>query len=143
MDDKKIKETLSILWIFLTVNYIFCDVFSLYLAETLKDLMSGKMGGIEFTQEFLLLFSMIMEIPILMIVLSKLLKPRINKWLNIIVGLMLLIVQVVSLITGENYKHYIFFSIIEIVTLIIIIGISFTWKTGKSILDYAHKVSNN
>ena len=37
--DKKIL--LSTLWIFLVVNFIFCDVFGLHHAEYLKDILSG------------------------------------------------------------------------------------------------------
>ncbi|MFD0796843.1 DUF6326 family protein [Maribacter chungangensis] len=128
MTNLKTRELLSTLWIVLTVNYIFCDVFSLYLSETLEKLMAGGMGGIKFTQEFLLVFSIIMEMPMLMIILSKVLDRKINKWLNLIVGLLLLIVQVGSILTDENYLHYLFFSVVEISILLIILVISFKWK---------------
>ena len=45
---------LSTLWIFVTVNYIFCDVFSLFYAPDLKQFLSGRVGDIELTQGFLL-----------------------------------------------------------------------------------------
>ena len=123
---KQPKNLLSKLWIFLTVNYIFCDVFSLYHSKFLKELLLGKVDGIEFTQPFLLSFAIIMELPMLMIVLSIILKNKINRILNIIVGLLMIIIQVGSLVTGSNRLHYMFFSGIEISTLIVIIYLA--WR---------------
>ena len=57
------KVLFSTLWIFVTLNYIFCDVFTLFHSESLKQLMTGEMGGMEINQEFLLAFSFLMELP--------------------------------------------------------------------------------
>jgi len=122
------KNLLSKLWIFLTVNYIFCDVFSLYDSSFLNKLLTGKVDGIEFTEPFLLYFAIIMEIPMLMIILSTILKTKINRIINIIVGFLMIIIQIGSLVTGKNSLHYIFFSIIEIITLVLIIFIAFKWE---------------
>ncbi len=65
------REKLSLLWIFVTVNYIFCDVFTLTYSEELKQILSGTVGGVEITQGFLLIFAFLMEIPMAMIFLSK------------------------------------------------------------------------
>ncbi|MFS4468522.1 DUF6326 family protein [Maribacter sp. 2210JD10-5] len=128
MTISNVKNTLSILWIFLSVNYLFCDVFSLYLSESLKQLLTGEMDGIAFTQEFLLTFAIIMEIPLLMIVLSSLLHYKWNRILNIAVGILMIIVQIGSLVTGKNTLHYLFFSSIEIIALTSIVFISWKWK---------------
>lgn len=125
---KNSKNLLSILWVFLTVNYIFCDVFSLFYSDNLKQLLIGEINGIKFTQEFLLTFAVILEIPMLMIVLSKILNYKINRVFNIVSALIMLIVQVGSLVVGENLVHYIFFSSIEIITLLIIIYLAWSWS---------------
>ena len=72
------KDKLFTLWIFVTVNYIFCDIFTLFYSENLKQLMSGAMGGMDITETFLFAFSIIMELPMLMIVLSRLLPYKFN-----------------------------------------------------------------
>ena len=51
------KVLFSTLWIFVTMNYIFCDVFTLFHSESLKQLMTGEMGGMKINQEFLLVFN--------------------------------------------------------------------------------------
>ena len=42
MQDRKV--VLSTLWIFLTVNYIYCDVFSHMEPADVKELMTGTIG---------------------------------------------------------------------------------------------------
>jgi hypothetical protein len=124
----KRKTLLSTLWIFLTVNFIFCDVFSLMHSKDLQGFLEGRAGDIELTQEFLLSFAIIMEIPMLMILVNRILNYRLNRMLNIIFGAILLIVQLWSLTTGDNSLHYLFFSIVEILTLIIIVWIAWNWN---------------
>ena len=80
--DKKVL--FSTLWVFVTVNYIFCDVFTLFHAPDLNQFLTGHSGGMELTQSFLLTSAIIMEFAIVMIVLSRVLKYSLNRWFNII-----------------------------------------------------------
>jgi len=130
------KEILSILWIFVTVNYIFCDVFTLMYSEELKQILSGSVGTAIINQRFLLIFAIIMEIPMAMIFLSRFLKFRVNRPLNIIAGLVLTTIQAGSLFVGTPTMHYLFFSIIEIATTIAIVWFAWKW-------NYADYKSNN
>ena len=122
------KTILSSLWIFLTVNYIFCDVFTLMYSEQLKQIITGKVGGIVMTQGFLLTFAVIMEIPMVMIFLSRILKFEINRIFNIMAGTFLTLIQTGSLFAGTLSLHYIFFSFIEIATTLFIVWLSLKWK---------------
>ncbi len=124
------KDKLFTLWIFVTVNYIFCDIFTLFYSENLKQLMSGAMGGMDITETFLFAFSVIMELPMLMIVLSRLLPYKFNRLANIAVGIFMTLVQTATLF-GDNMLHYVFFSIIEITTTIIIVWIAIRWKNEE------------
>jgi hypothetical protein len=121
------KQLLSVLWIFLTVNYIYCDIFSLHHAETLQAFLAGKIGGMELTEEFLLSFAFIMQIPMLMIVLSRFLVFKLNKYLNIAAALITGSIQSYTLYMGGTL-HYVFFSIFEITTALIILYFASTWK---------------
>ena len=124
------KDKLFTLWIIVTVNYIFCDIFTLFYSENLKQLISGAMGGMDITETFLFAFSVIMELPMLMIVLSRLLPYKFNRLANIAVGIFMTLVQTATLF-GDNMLHYVFFSIIEIATTIIIVLISIHWKNEE------------
>lgn len=62
----KIKDRrviLSTLWIFVTANYIFCDVLSNMMPEVLSEIIdAGEVSGIPLTQGFLLGSAIFMEI---------------------------------------------------------------------------------
>ncbi len=121
------KTLLSMLWVFLTVNYIFCDVFTLHHAESLQQFLTGEAGGKKITEQFLLYFAFIMQIPMIMILLSRYLVYRLNKYLNIIAATITGSIQSVTLYMGGTL-HYIFFSMIEISIAVSIICIAVTWK---------------
>ena len=127
------KVLFSTLWIFVTVNYIFCDVFTLFHSESLKQLMTGEMGGMEINQSFLLSFSILMEMPMVMIVLSRILSYKSNRLANIIVALIMTIVQAATLFTDDNTLHYIFFSIVEVGTTSFILYSAWNWTESKNI----------
>lgn len=132
-DNKMNSKLLPTLWIFLTVNFIFCDVFTLMHPEDLRQILAGEIAGVTLSQEFLLAFAVIMEIPMLMIVISKVAERRVSRILNIASGIFLIIVQAGSLTTGDNSLHYIFFSIIEIAALLLIVWIAaWRWKVHPS-----------
>jgi len=122
------KVLLSTLWIFLTVNFIFCDVFTLMYSEDLRKILTGNVDGTQISQQFLLGFAFIMQIPMLMILLSRLLRYTTCRILNIVFSVLLAIVQIWTLTSGGNTLHYWFFSIIEIATLISILFLAWFWK---------------
>ena len=125
------KIMLSTLWIFVTVNYIFCDVFTLFHAPDLKQFLTGYAGGMELTQGFLLTFAIVMEIAMVMIVLSRVLKYSLNRWFNIIGGIAFTLIQTGTLLSGDFTMHYFFFSVIEISTTIYIGWIAWNWKNPE------------
>ena len=127
------KVLFSTLWIFVTVNYIFCDVFTLFHSESLKQLMTGEMGGMKINQSFLLSFSILMEMPMVMIVLSRILPYKSNRLANIIVALIMTIVQAATLFTDDNTLHYIFFSVVEVGTTSFILYSAWNWTESKNI----------
>lgn len=121
------KELLSVLWVFLTVNYIFCDVFGLYDAKLLQALLTGDVGGMKITEEFLLSFAFIMQIPMVMILLSRYLAYKVNKYVNIIAAAISGSIQSFTVYMGGTL-YYMFFSFFEIGTALIIIFVAVTWK---------------
>lgn len=125
--DGKRKNLLSLLWIYLTLNYIYCDIFTLHLSSFLQAFLSGEVDGVEITEEFLLAFSVVMQIPMIMIVLSKFLTFRLNKYFNIVAGILTTSIQTFTVTMGGT-PHYLFFSFFEISTGLFIIYLAVTWK---------------
>ena len=121
------KNLLSILWIYLTVNYIYCDVFTLHLSKYLKAFLKGSAGNIVINEEFLLMFAIILQIPMIMIVLSRCLRYGLNRYFNIVAGIITTSVQAYTVTMGGTL-HYMFFSFFEVCTGLLIIYLAVTWK---------------
>jgi MFS family permease len=114
------KVILSTLWVFATLNYLYCDV------VTLMDPVKHS-GSIQFTQGFLLGAAIFVEIPIAMVLLSRILKYRASRWASIIAGTIMTAVQILTLFVGTPTIYYVFFSAIEITCTALIVWYAWRW----------------
>lgn len=129
----KIRLKLSMLWIFAVANYLYCDVLSLMDPTFLRLLFQGGPPGLPMTESFLLGAGFLMEIPMAMIVVSRLLEHRVNRCLNLVAGLFMALVQVGSFWMGTApTAHYILFSAVEISTVLAIAWIAWKWIPSGS-----------
>ena len=125
------KMLLSTIWIFATFNYLYCDVLSLMDSELLKQYLTGRVNGIEFSQGFLLGAALLVEIPIAMVLLSRVLKYRVNRWANIIAGVIMTLVQAASLFAGTPAMYYLFCSVLEIASTVLIVWFAWNWRNAE------------
>jgi hypothetical protein len=90
------KILLILLWVFYTVNFMYCDSLTSLEPGVLAMTMSGFTadGTVKITEGFLLGTAIMFEIPFLMIVLSWVLKYRVNRWVNIIAGTLFVLTQI-------------------------------------------------
>ena len=129
MEDMKInvKMKLSALWVAMMLLYIYADILSLFRPGQIEEMIEGLMGPFPVTQGSLLTASILMIIPAVMVFLSLTLKPKVNRWANITLGVLYTLVNISNLI-GETWAYYIFFGIIEIVLTLLIVW--YAWKWG-------------
>ena len=85
--------------------------------------MTGP-GEIQITQGFLLVAAIFLEIPIAMILLSRVLKHRANYWANIIASVITILFVVGG---GSTTLSYIFFATIEVVCMLLIVWYAWKW----------------
>jgi hypothetical protein len=128
------KILLILLWVFYTVNFMYCDTLTKLEPGVLKEIMLGVTGGgtVKITEGFLLGTAVMFEIPFLMIVLSWVLKYRTNRWVNIIAGTLFVVVQIGSLFLGIPSPMYIFYSTVEIATLLLIVWKAWKWHNPEA-----------
>ncbi len=102
------KLVLSTLWITMLFVFAYVDIFAYLRADVLKAALDGKIATTGFTvdQVFLTYTLVYILIPVLMVVLSLLLKPRVNRIANISVSLVYLITVIGSAV-GEKWVYYI------------------------------------
>ena len=135
MKDRKV--TLSILWIFAMFNYLYADVYGLYFQPILqremwKEFLSGYVGTMQITQGFVLVTAVLMETAIAMVLLSRVLKYRPNRWTNILMGAFHTLFVFWSLIGDTPSIFYGFFAAIEIVCTLFITWYAWTWRNPES-----------
>lgn len=128
---KNKKELLSTLWIFVTLNYLYCDLIGLMDSSLLKQYLTGNVEGLLINESFLLYAGILMEVPIAMVLLSKILGKNANGWTNIIAASIKTVVMIATLFMGRVTIYYMFFAIIEIATTVFIIGYATQWLRQK------------
>ncbi len=128
LEDVKInvKIKLSALWVTVMVLYAFGDIQSFYRPGIIEEILAGKIAGNEINQVFLLMAAISVVIPIIMIFLSLVLKPEVNRWANIIVGIIYTGYVIIFMI-GDGWAYYYFYSIIEIVMTLLIVWHALKW----------------
>src|SRR5688572_5655658 len=96
LDDARInvKLRLSAFWAALMFLYVYADVLSLYKPGQLDEIANGRMGPFQVSQVALLAASVLMIIPALMIPLALALKPIVNRWTNVVLGLVFTLVNI-------------------------------------------------
>jgi len=123
-----IKVKLSVLWLFVMLNYIYADILTLMDSSVLKEILAGVIGGgVQVTPGFLLMGAVLMEIPIAMVVLSLVLKYKWNRWANIFAGILKTIVVFATMFVGTPALYYIFFGAIEMVFTSLIVWYAWKW----------------
>ena len=88
------------------------------------------MGPFPVTQGSLLTASILMIIPAVMVFLSLTLKPKVNRWANVTLGVLYTLVNISNLI-GETWAYYIFFGIMEIVLTLLIVWYAWKWTNPE------------
>lgn len=137
MKTKKIdrKIVISTLWIFAILNYLYCDIMGLMDMNLLKQYLTGNVNGMEMNENFLLGAAILMEIPMVMVLLSRILNYKVNRLANIIAGIIMTLVQTATLFAGAATKYYLFCSMIEIATTLVIVWFAWKWINPGTVTD--------
>ena len=125
-----VKMKLSALWVALMLLYIYADHISLFRPGQLKDMMEGLMGPFPVTQGSLLTASILMIIPAVMVFLSLTLRPTVNRWANITLGILYTLVNISNLI-GETWIYYIVSGVVEIAVTLLIVWYAWKWPSSE------------
>ena len=120
-----VKALLSTLWIFVLFNMIFRDLHEFGRPGFLEEIMTGIVNGVQITEELMLLGGIMAEVPISMVLLSRVLKYRVNRWANIMAGAI-----TITFVINNGVKDLddIFFAAIEIVALALIVWCAWKWR---------------
>jgi hypothetical protein len=128
-----VKLVLCALWITMLLVFAYVDIFGFYRADVLKAALDGKVAttGFMVNQVFLTSTLAYILLPALMVVLSLLLKSRVNRILNIVVSLVYMVTIIGSAI-GEKWAYYIAGSVVEVILLAAIARSAWKWPPPQT-----------
>ena len=128
LEDGKIGVRLKIaaLWIAMLFLFAYGDIFGFFNTGRIEEVIAGKVSGIKITQGFLFGVSVYIAIASLMVFLTLVLRPRVNRWTNIVLPI-LYIVSIVASVIGESWAYFFLLSIVESALLVLIIWYAWTW----------------
>lgn len=130
LQDEKInvKIILSALWVAVMFIYVYADIKTLFQPEIPQQIISGVVGGMTISQGFLLAAALLMSIPPIMIILSLILRPNINRWVNIIVSsLHIILIIATRFVPAKIWYYYIYYQSIEAIIHGLIIWFAWRW----------------
>jgi hypothetical protein len=128
--DTKIK--LAALWVATTFCFIYGDYFELYVPGKLGGMLEGKMQPLGIvTQEMLLGTSVLMAIPSVMVFLSLVIRPHINRRIQMMLGT--LFTAITLLVIREAWSFYQFFGVVEIALTSTIVWCAWKWPRNSSL----------
>ena len=122
------KVLLSTLWIVVMINMLKADILSLFIPGALDELAKTSASTGTPIPQLMLGGAIMMEISIVMIVLSRVLKYGVNRWVNIIVSIITIVFVVGG---GVSYPHYIFIAAVEVLCLLSIIWFAWKWRNPE------------
>lgn len=123
--DVKIK--LAGLWAATIFCYLYGDYFELYVPGKLTSMLDGKMLPLgPVTQEILVGTASMMAMQCVMVFLSLVMKPAVNKWVNIVFGLVFAAIMAL-VISQSGWTFYKLMGAVEIALLFGIVWHAWTW----------------
>jgi Family of unknown function (DUF6326) len=130
MEDIRVR--LSVLWLFATLNYIYIYADMFFCIDVLGSGKGGP-GVLHFSPGPWLVIAILMEIPVAMILLSRILKPTANRWANIVAGIIetaavlltSFILPILHLMGTSSY--YLFFGAIEVACTSLVVWYAWRW----------------
>ena len=122
------RTRISTLWVVVMFNMVYADILTFIKPGALQELWAGQ-AGVQVTDGLLLVFALLIEIPIAMIFLSRILKWRPNRWANTVAA----VVTTAFVVGGGSLTlHYVFFATVEVACMALIAWSVWTRRNSES-----------
>ena len=135
LEDVKIsvKIKLSALWAAMMFLYIYADYQTLLQPGIIEQIIAGEVDGTKFTPAVLFGGAIFITIPSIMIFLSLALKPKVNRWANIILGIVYIVAVIANLLTLEKiWAYFLFYTVVEILLNLLIVWYAWRWPKQEA-----------
>ena len=114
---------LSTMWIFILLNMIIRDLHQFLHSGYIQEMMQ-----LSISEEAMLVFGIVAEVPLLMIVFSRILKPIPNKWANTFAAIIASL-GLISTLPNADLDD-LFFMVVQLISLIVVLRTAWSLKTS-------------
>ncbi len=127
VQDKKIM--LSTLWIVIMINMLKADILSLFIPGSAEEVAKTAASAGASIPQLMLGAAIMGNLAIAMIILSRVLKYGLNRWVNIVVS-----IGTIAYIWGgmASYPHYLFIAGVETICLLLIVWFAWSWRNVEA-----------
>jgi len=126
-----VKLKISALWVAVMFCYVYGDYIQIYVPGIIAKAMKVDVS-LNLQLEFVFV-AILMAIPSIMIFLSLVLKPKINRWLNIGLGIFFIITNILFNLT-ETWAFYLLLTAIELALTLAIVWYAWKWPKTNTLL---------
>jgi len=123
------KVLFSTIWLFILLNIIFRDIHEFISPGFLEEALTGHVDGQKITEGLIFIGALIVEIPIAMVLLSRVLNYKINRWFNIFAAV---ITIAVTLSSVPKVPADIFTDFIVILASLFIAWTAWRWQKSDN-----------
>jgi hypothetical protein len=123
------KVLLSTLWIVVMINMLKADILSLYIPGATDEVVRTAAGAGASIPQLMLGAAIIGQFAIAMIVLSRVLQYSLNRWVNIVVGVLIIAYIWIGM---SSTPHYMFIAGVETLCLLGIIWLALNWRNVEA-----------
>src|SRR5215218_9787880 len=125
-----VRFKIAALWIAMLFLFAYGDIFGFLSPGQTQEVMAGELSGMAITEVFLFAVSLYIAIASVMVFLSLVLSPTVNRWTNIVLP-SLYVVSIVASAIGETSAYYWFLSIAESALLLLIVWYAWRWPRRR------------
>ena len=134
--DAETRLTLAFLWVWVLFNYVYGDIFHIFIIFTRPDMQAqleaGHLGGMPLNQTSMLVMAALMELSLMMAFLSWKLRHRLNRLFNIAVGSLFTMIMAATLLASGRLpplSGYTLYGLIEMAITTSIVITAWQWRT--------------
>ena len=128
MEIAVVKIKLVVLWLLEEAAYLAYMALGSLEPGAIEQVMAGKIDGMQITPELMLVLAILLLVPLAMAFLSLTLKDSINRWVNIILGIVFVVLEFLALTTLSS-AWAILMTLLKVVFALLIVW--YAWKWSK------------
>jgi Family of unknown function (DUF6326) len=125
-----VRYKIAALWTAMLFLFAYGDIFGFFRPGQIEEVMAGEISGMAITEAFLFAVSLYIAIASVMVFLSLVLSPNLNRWANIVLPI-LYVLSILASAIGETSAYYWFLSLAESALLLLIVWYAWTWPRGR------------